>query len=52
MSSSQKEEVFIGPLPIEEEVDHDMIMYAKHQGIKDPALLLGRMCPETCNALN
>lgn len=29
-----------------------MIAYAKFHGIKDPGLLQGRMCEETCNILN
>lgn len=41
-----------GPLPIEEEIDYDMVMYAVQEGVEDPSLLKGFMCKETVSAIN
>ena len=50
--NKKKEPEFHPPLPLETEIDDDMIQYVRDQGIKDPDLLRGRMSEETCNLLN
>lgn len=48
----KEEEAFVEPQPIEMEIDHTMIAFAKAQGIRDPQLLQGRMSFDVCNILS
>jgi hypothetical protein len=43
---------FYPPLPLEEEIDEEMIKIIRSEGIDAPFLLQGRMSAHTCNILN
>lgn len=53
-SADNKDKVppFLGPTEIEKEVDHKVIEYARHIGVKDEKLLKGLMSIETCRILS
>mmetsp|Transcript_18469 Transcript_18469/g.31607 ORF Transcript_18469/g.31607 Transcript_18469/m.31607 type:complete len:260 (+) Transcript_18469:274-1053(+) len=48
----KKEFKFYPPLPLETQIDHQMIQYARDEGITDEDLLTGRMSEAICNIMN